>query len=1345
YGQRMRGYIVPPLTGNYTFWISTDDNGSLYLSTDDSPANVRLLASVPGWAASRVWNTYPEQKSLPIHLDAGKNYYIEAFQKEGGGGDNLAVRWLRPDNIDEGPIPATYLLPWGTSFTPPIIAQEPMDTTVIEGQNAIFTVVTKNQDVTYQWQRAGVPIPSANSATLSYGPAQLSDEGVAFSAILTNKLGSTNTTAAILHVTADTTPPTITGIFNLSSTSLQLTYSEPVDSTFAIQASNYALSGGATVSAAVFGGDNRTIVLTTSPLAFGSSYTLTVNNVKDRAQTANTIPANSSINFLALELVSQDIGAGGGSIARVGSGAFDVTGGGVDITGTSDHFQYAWQLRTGDFDFQVRIADAVITDPFLHAGLMARGSLATNAAFAGVFGASSEIGSFFESRTTAGSATATATPVGGFPVNYPRTWLRLRRQNSTFTGYGSVDGVTWVQLGSASVTLPAQIYLGLALSSGNSQRTSTAQFRDYGPTQSTATGTYRPEREPLGPSSRRTGIVFSEIMYHPKLDPSSTNNLEFIELYNADTVFEDLSGWRISGGIDYLFPQGFILPAGAFVVVAADPAAVQSAYGISGVMGPFTGSLNNAGDTLRLREVSGAVKLETTFGDTSPWPIVADGAGHSMVLAHPSYGEADPRAWSPSALIGGSPGHDDPVGPNPQKGIFINEFLANPGAGQTGFIELYNHNTTVATLSGCYLTDDPQTNKFRIPDGTTISARGFVAFDRNQLGFDLSAAGATIYLVNSNATRVLDAVHFKDQEQGVSSGRSPDGSSTIRRLSGPTPAVSNGAWRVEDVVINELMYAPVSGENDDEYVELYNRSATAIDLSGWQLDGAVGFKIPEGVSLAANAYLVIGKNRERLLTNYSQLNAFNTLGNYSGSLKDSGDHIALLKSGSLVVTNSFGELVTNKLHIATSEVTYYPGGRWGKYSNGGGSSLELIDPKADSLRASSWADSDETQKALWTTNTFTGPLDNGMSGYNPDRFQILMQGAGECLIDDIEVIKSGTTVNLLANGGFEASTPVWALQGNHSLSTIESVGAFGGTKVLHVRSSGDGDPGINSIRTPITGLASGNTATIRAKVRWLAGWPEVLFRTRGNWIEMPVRMTLPQNLGTPGLPNSRLTPNAGPAIYDVTHLPVLPRANDPVVVSCRVSDPDGIAGVTLRYRADPATTITSTGMRDDGAGGDAIAGDGIYSATIPAKSGGTVIAFTISATDAASAPATAVFPADGMLQVALPSPECYVRWDDPLPTGNIAHYHLWDSQASEGQRNNALNNTYRDTTMVYGNFRVIYNAGYRDKGSPVHGGAGSFSVINPDDEPVLGVTERIFRTTGNGGPDDTGIRNRLCA
>src|SRR5258706_1078691 len=117
----MQGYIVPPVTGNYTFWIATDDNGALFLSTDEAPANANKICTVPGWVSSRNWSGYPEQQSAAIHLESSKAYYISALQKEGGGGDNLAVRWLRPDGVDEGPIPAAYLLPYGTSFTLPQI------------------------------------------------------------------------------------------------------------------------------------------------------------------------------------------------------------------------------------------------------------------------------------------------------------------------------------------------------------------------------------------------------------------------------------------------------------------------------------------------------------------------------------------------------------------------------------------------------------------------------------------------------------------------------------------------------------------------------------------------------------------------------------------------------------------------------------------------------------------------------------------------------------------------------------------------------------------------------------------------------------------------------------------------------------------------------------------------------------------------------------------------------------------------------------------------------------------------------------------------------------------------
>lgn len=96
YGTRVSGYIHAPVTGEYTFWIASDDNGELWLSTDDDPSNVSRIAHVPGWTTSRQWTKYPEQRSAQISLEAGERYYVDALFKEAGGGDNLAVSWQYP-------------------------------------------------------------------------------------------------------------------------------------------------------------------------------------------------------------------------------------------------------------------------------------------------------------------------------------------------------------------------------------------------------------------------------------------------------------------------------------------------------------------------------------------------------------------------------------------------------------------------------------------------------------------------------------------------------------------------------------------------------------------------------------------------------------------------------------------------------------------------------------------------------------------------------------------------------------------------------------------------------------------------------------------------------------------------------------------------------------------------------------------------------------------------------------------------------------------------------------------------------------------------------------------------
>ena len=111
YGTRIRGYVHPPETGFYTFWIASDDGSELYLSTNSDPANAAPIAFVAGWTNSRQWTRESNQRSAEIYLTAGQKYYIEALQKEGGGGDNLAVAWQMTGGAFEGPIPGNYLSP----------------------------------------------------------------------------------------------------------------------------------------------------------------------------------------------------------------------------------------------------------------------------------------------------------------------------------------------------------------------------------------------------------------------------------------------------------------------------------------------------------------------------------------------------------------------------------------------------------------------------------------------------------------------------------------------------------------------------------------------------------------------------------------------------------------------------------------------------------------------------------------------------------------------------------------------------------------------------------------------------------------------------------------------------------------------------------------------------------------------------------------------------------------------------------------------------------------------------------------------------------------------------------
>jgi len=115
YASRIRGYLCAPETGNYTFWIASDDYGDLYLSSDDNPANKQLIAWIKGWSNPRQWNKHYSQKSALIYLEKGKRYYIEALHKQAWVNDNLSVAWRlssSPASASPVVIPGSVLSPF---------------------------------------------------------------------------------------------------------------------------------------------------------------------------------------------------------------------------------------------------------------------------------------------------------------------------------------------------------------------------------------------------------------------------------------------------------------------------------------------------------------------------------------------------------------------------------------------------------------------------------------------------------------------------------------------------------------------------------------------------------------------------------------------------------------------------------------------------------------------------------------------------------------------------------------------------------------------------------------------------------------------------------------------------------------------------------------------------------------------------------------------------------------------------------------------------------------------------------------------------------------------------------
>jgi hypothetical protein len=581
--------------------------------------------------------------------------------------------------------------------------------------------------------------------------------------------------------------------------------------------------------------------------------------------------------------------------------------------------------------------------------------------------------------------------------------------------------------------------------------------------------------------------------------------------------------------------------------------------------------------------------------------------------------------------------------------------------------------------------------------------------------FGLSSSGETVYITAASddavpvPIRVLDAVECVEMEPEVTFGRYPDGADSFAFLSSATLGGPNAKPAINDIVINEIMYHHGLRDERYEYVELYNRGAETVSLAGWAFTDGIDYTFNSDVEMPPDSYLVVAKDPNFIADVYDNLViGENLLGPYTGNLDDHSERIRLSYPYNDVdpLTGDVGVLI-----ITADEVTYYDGGRWPNWADGQGASLELRNPDSDNDTPDAWADSDESGKTVWEQFSFT--INSSNSNYRHDQvsiFDLILLNRGEVLVDDLELIISGT--NRLSNNGFESGESGWRILGNHVRSFVTTEDRRSGSRSLHLIATGHGDPGANRINRSISNITAG-TVTFRGWARWLRGCRFLLLRTsRAQSPVQPPRpahsfeLTMPLDLGTPGRQNTAFVSNRGPDILDVKHKPVLPVGGEPIVVTARVVDDDEISQVLLNYRSEGSSGFSTMEMVDDGTGDDIAGGDSIFTGTIPGASSGTMRAFYIVAIDSLT---LTRFPTQLQPSAEVPERTCLVRVGDSLLATKFATYRIWLSNdvINTFRSRPNLSNELLDCTFVYDDTEVFYNVGLRYRGSPwIRSGSG---------------------------------------
>ncbi|MBI1842545.1 MAG: CotH kinase family protein [Verrucomicrobia bacterium] len=151
---------------------------------------------------------------------------------------------------------------------------------------------------------------------------------------------------------------------------------------------------------------------------------------------------------------------------------------------------------------------------------------------------------------------------------------------------------------------------------------------------------------PLFASHALAGVVINEIFYHA---PDDLDDLQWIELHNADSQPVDVSGWRLTKGVHFQFPGKTVMPPGGFLVLCKDAQVFSEFYSVK-PDGQFKKSFGRGGGTLELVDSAGKSVDRVKFDDRDPWPSSADGVSSSLERITPAAPGDQAANWSASPL-----------------------------------------------------------------------------------------------------------------------------------------------------------------------------------------------------------------------------------------------------------------------------------------------------------------------------------------------------------------------------------------------------------------------------------------------------------------------------------------------------------------------------------------------------------------------------------------------------------------------------------------------------------------------------------------------------------------------